>query len=38
MLEDVLAALAEAPLAGIMVNTLDPAARPNWRGAMAPGW
>ena len=26
MLEDVLAALAEAPLAGIMVNTLDPLA------------
>ena len=26
MLEDVLAALAEAPLAGIMVNTLDPVA------------
>jgi len=26
MLEDVLAALAEAPLAGIMVNTLDPIA------------
>jgi len=26
MLEDVLAALAEAPLAGIMVNTLDPRA------------
>ena len=27
MLEDVLAALAEAPLAGIMVNTVDPLAR-----------
>ena len=26
MLEDVLAALAEAPLDGIMVNTLDPVA------------
>ena len=26
MLEDVLAALVEAPLAGIMVNTLDPVA------------
>ena len=37
MLEDVLAALADAPLAGIMVNTLDPRRGRACRAAMARG-